>query len=138
VTTGVTASATTGVATPAAATEIKLTTLHATRGKNFWSLRPVTADDIREAGRLCAGFDRMIIKEDIDRRGRARGEIAQLLTEGLIEGGMDPSRIEVLYEEGEAVNRGLDLLGEDDLLVIHADKVPGTLAIVRERAVQAT
>ena len=45
---------------------------------------------------------------------------------------------EVLYEEGEAVNRGLDLLGEDDLLVIHADKVPGTLAIVRERAVQGT
>ena len=93
-------------------------------------------DDIREAGRLCARFDRVIIKEDIDRRGRARGEIAELLTEGLVEGGLDPSRIEVLYEEGEAVNRGLDLLGEDDLLVVHADKVTGTLAIVRERAVQ--
>jgi cyanophycin synthetase len=93
-------------------------------------------DDIRQAGRLCAGFDRVIIKEDIDRRGRGRGEIAKLLTEGLVEGGLDPARIEVLYEEGEAVNRGLDLLGEDDLLVIHADKVPGTLAIVRERAVQ--
>jgi cyanophycin synthetase len=93
-------------------------------------------DDIREAGRLCAQFDRVIIKEDIDRRGRARGEIAELLTEGLVEAGMDPSKIEVLYEEGEAINRGLDLLGEDDLLVIHADKVPGTLAIVRERAVQ--
>ena len=95
-------------------------------------------EDIREAGRLCAQFDHMIIKEDIDRRGRARGEIAKLLTEGLIDGGMDPSRIEVLYEEGEAVNRGLDLLGEDDLLVIHADKVPGTLALVRERAVQSS
>src|SRR6267154_5331353 len=33
-------------------------------------------DDIREAGRLCAGFDRVILKEDIDRRGRGRGEIA--------------------------------------------------------------
>jgi len=93
-------------------------------------------DDIREAGRLCARFDRVIIKEDIDRRGRARGEIAELLSEGLVQGGLDPSRIEVLYEEGEAVNRGLDLLGEDDLLVVHADKVAGTLAIVRERAVQ--
>jgi cyanophycin synthetase len=92
-------------------------------------------DDIREAGRLCAQFDRVIIKEDIDRRGRARGEIAELLTEGLVEAGLDRSKIEVLYEEGEAINRGLDLLGEDDLLVIHADKVPGTLAIVRERAV---
>jgi cyanophycin synthetase len=95
-------------------------------------------DDIRAGGRLCGGFDRVIIKEDIDRRGRGRGEIAELLTEGLIDGGLDPSRIEVLYEEGEAVNRGLDLLGEGDLLVIHADKVPGTLAIVRQRAVQPT
>ena len=42
----------------------------------------------------------------------------------------------MLYEEGEAVDRGLDLLGEDDLLVVLADEVPGTLAIVRERAVQ--
>ena len=31
---------------PAAATEIRMTTLHATRGKNFWSLRPVTRMDI--------------------------------------------------------------------------------------------
>jgi cyanophycin synthetase len=94
-------------------------------------------DDIREAGRLCARFDKVIIKEDIDRRGRGRGEIAELLTEGLIDGGLDGSNIEVLYEENQAINRGLDLLGEEDLLVIHADKVPGTLAIVRERAVQS-
>jgi len=95
-------------------------------------------DDIRGAGRLCARFDRVIIKEDVDRRGRAPGEIAALLSEGLVEGGLDQDRIEVRYEEGEAIRRGLDLLGEDDLLVIHADKVPQTLAIVRERAVQSS
>jgi hypothetical protein len=31
---------------PQAATEIRMTTLHATRGKNFWSLRPVTRMDL--------------------------------------------------------------------------------------------
>jgi hypothetical protein len=31
---------------PDAATEIRMTTLHATRGKNFWSLRPVTRMDL--------------------------------------------------------------------------------------------
>jgi hypothetical protein len=31
---------------PEAATEIRMTTLHATRGKNFWSLRPVTRMDL--------------------------------------------------------------------------------------------
>jgi cyanophycin synthetase len=95
-------------------------------------------EDIREAGRLCARFDRVIIKEDVDRRGRARGEIAALLSEGLVGAGMDPARIETLYEEGEAVHRGLDQLAEDDLLVIHADKVQGTLNVVRQRAVQPT
>ena len=92
-------------------------------------------DDIRDAGRLCAKFDRVIIKEDVDRRGRAPGEIAQLLTEGLVAGGLDPSRVQVMYEEHQAINYALDLLKEEDLLVIHADKVPGTLAVVRERAV---
>ncbi len=91
-------------------------------------------DDIREAGRLCVGFDRVIIKEDINRRGRERGEIAGLLREGLLQGGLAADRIEVMYEEDEAINHGLDLLGEDDLLVIHADKVPATLAAVRRRA----
>jgi hypothetical protein len=33
-------------ARPEAATEIRMTTLHATRGKNFWSLRPVTRMDL--------------------------------------------------------------------------------------------
>ncbi len=31
---------------PAAASEIRMTTLHSTRGKNFWSLRPVTRMDL--------------------------------------------------------------------------------------------
>lgn len=93
-------------------------------------------EDIREAGRLCAGFDKVIIKEDTDRRGRGRGEIAGLLTEGLVQAGMEPDQIEVMYEEHEAINRGLDLLGEDDLLVIHADKVKATLDVVKRRAVQ--
>ncbi len=92
-------------------------------------------DDIRESGRLCAKFDRVILKEDADRRGRGRGEIAGLLREGLIEGGLDPSCIEIRYEENEAITRGLDLLGRDELLVIHADNVPATLDTVRKRAV---
>jgi hypothetical protein len=32
---------------PEAATELRLTTLHSTRGKNFWSLRPVTRIDLQ-------------------------------------------------------------------------------------------
>jgi cyanophycin synthetase len=41
-------------ATPAAANEIRITTLHATRGKNYWSLRPVTRMDL-----VVGEFDRI-------------------------------------------------------------------------------
>jgi len=37
---------TTTITPPVASTEIRMTTLHATRGKNFWSLRPVTRMDL--------------------------------------------------------------------------------------------
>jgi hypothetical protein len=36
----------TAVARPGAAAEIRMTSLHSTRGKNFWSLRPVTRMDL--------------------------------------------------------------------------------------------
>jgi cyanophycin synthetase len=91
-------------------------------------------EDIREAGRLCARFDRVIIKEDANRRGRAPGAIAALLMQGLRAGGLDPSRVDIADNEIEGIHRGLDLVGDDDLLVVHANKVPQTLAIVRERA----
>jgi len=37
---------TTTITPPVASTEIRMTTLHATRGKNFWALRPVTRMDL--------------------------------------------------------------------------------------------
>jgi cyanophycin synthetase len=93
-------------------------------------------EDIREAGRLSARFNRVIIKEDANRRGRAPGEIANLLMQGLRAGGIDPSNVDVADNEIEGIHRGLDLVSDGDLLVIHANKVPQTLAVVRERAAQ--
>jgi cyanophycin synthetase len=95
-------------------------------------------EDIRAAGRLSARFDKVIIKEDTDRRGRALGEIARLLKEGLLEGGMRPEQIDFAEDEQEGIRRGLNLIGDDDLLVVHANKVGMTLSIVRERAVPTT
>ena len=89
-------------------------------------------EDIRQAGRLCAAFDFVILREDADRRGRAPGEIAGLMTEGLIEAGLPPERLTFIADEREALARGIGMLREDDLMVIVADKVPETLATVRE------
>ena len=88
-------------------------------------------EDIRNVGRLAAGLDRVILKEDHDRRGRAPGEIAALLTQGLIEGGLPAERIERIDDEAEAVERLLEELGSGDLGFVLVDDVGGVLERIR-------
>ncbi|MFL5579174.1 MAG: cyanophycin synthetase [Gemmatimonadaceae bacterium] len=92
-------------------------------------------DDIREVGRLSATFDRVIVKEDEDRRGREAGAIARLLVEGLTMGGMPPERIEVVPGELDAVAHAEALLEEGDLVVVLADDVRAVLEYLRPRSV---
>ncbi|HVH11993.1 MAG TPA: hypothetical protein VM759_03020, partial [Longimicrobium sp.] len=91
-------------------------------------------EDIRGLGRLCAGLDRVIVKEDRDLRGRAAGEVAQLIIDGLREGGMHGDSIETVLDEMEAMDRALAELGEGDLVLVLADKVGPVLAYVQRYA----
>ncbi|HEX8848202.1 MAG TPA: cyanophycin synthetase [Gemmatimonadaceae bacterium] len=89
-------------------------------------------EDIRTVGRIAGGvLDYAVIKEDEDRRGRAEGEIAGLLIEGLTAGGLSRDAIEIVHEELEAVQHALSLLEEGDLAVVTADDVPAVLDLVR-------
>jgi cyanophycin synthetase len=88
-------------------------------------------EDIRGLGRLCAALDLAIVKEDADARGRARGEIAALMIDGLREGGMHVDAIETELDEMAAVQRALTGLQEGDLVMVLADKVPPVLAFVQ-------
>ena len=90
-------------------------------------------EDVREVGRLCARLDRVVLKEDQDRRGRAPGEVAGLLEEGLREGGLGSDRIETVFAEQDAVARALGRMQEGDLLVVLAEHVSTVLAAVRRR-----
>jgi cyanophycin synthetase len=91
-------------------------------------------EDIRAVGRLAGGLDYVIVKEDTDRRGRREGEVAALLVEGLHEAGLPRERIEVVASEYDAVERALELLGDDELLVVLADDVPSVLGQITPRA----
>jgi cyanophycin synthetase len=91
-------------------------------------------EDIREVGRLCARLDRVLLKEDDDRRGRAPGEVARLLEEGLREAGLSPDRIETVFAEPDAMARALGVMQDGDLLVVLAEDVSGVLTAVRPRA----
>jgi cyanophycin synthetase len=85
-------------------------------------------EDIRTVGALAArAIDFAIVKEDKDTRGRADGAIAELMIQGLAEGGLPREKTEVILDEIEAVERALALLGDHDVAVVLADDVSGVL-----------
>jgi cyanophycin synthetase len=93
-------------------------------------------EDIRAAAHSAAAdgqLDLAIVKEDQDLRGRDPGEVAGLIRESLRDAGMSDEKIVVIPSEADAVAKAMDIVGEDDLVFILADKVPRTLAVVRER-----
>jgi cyanophycin synthetase len=94
-------------------------------------------DDLRTLGRLAARLDHVVVKEDADLRGRARGEIAALIRAGLAEGGLPPDRVEEVLDELEAVRRTVSLLEDGDLALVIAVDVPGVLGVLAEMGATA-
>jgi cyanophycin synthetase len=92
-------------------------------------------EDIREVGRLCGSLDMAIVKEDDDLRGREQGEIAALVVDGLVAGGMARDKIEIVHNEVAAVTRALDVMETNDIVVVLADDVRGVLEYLRPIAV---
>jgi cyanophycin synthetase len=83
-----------------------------------------TDDLIREAARAAAdAFDRLIIREDHDLRGRKPGEVAQIIAREVTAAGMDAR---VCLDTVQAVNAALQELQPGDLVIIfyeHLDEV---------------
>ena len=88
-------------------------------------------DDLRMLGRLSAGLDRIVVKEDDDTRGRAPGEITSLIIEGLAQGGFDTANATAEPDEKVAVERALATIEDGDLLVVLVDDVPGVLQVIQ-------
>jgi len=82
--------------------------------------------DIIELGRMVGEtFDEMIIKEDKNTRGRAPGEIGELLYKGMLEAGMRDNEITVIPDEMEATQAAMERAKPGDLVVLFADDVGG-------------
>ncbi len=81
--------------------------------------------DIRELGRVAASyFDRIVIREDQNPRGRERGATAALIQEGVEAAMADGARcqkIEVVLDELDATKRALDQGRKGDLVVLCVD-----------------
>jgi cyanophycin synthetase len=89
-------------------------------------------DDLRAIGRLAACLDYVIVKEDQYRRGRPDGHIADLIIDGLRDGGLGENQYETIYNEQEAITHAMQQMKDNDLVVILADDVTGSLDLVRK------
>ncbi|MDR3600108.1 MAG: cyanophycin synthetase [Desulfosporosinus sp.] len=91
-------------------------------------------ESVREVGRIAAqGFERLIIREDADLRGRKSGEIAQLLYDEAVQSGMNPNKIGVVLSEIEAFRKGLDSCVRGDIFVMFYENLEPIEAEIRLR-----
>jgi cyanophycin synthetase len=94
-------------------------------------------EDLIELGRLSATFfDRIVIKEDRELRGRDRGEVAELIVKGIAQANTDadapvPHSIEL--DEAEALEWALNQASENTLVAIFADNVTQSIALIMSR-----
>jgi cyanophycin synthetase len=80
-------------------------------------------EDMHAFGRLAGTtFDRIIIREDDNTRGRPRGEIARRLATAISESGMASDQVTVVLNEVEAAHAALDEADRNDLVVLLVDK----------------
>ncbi|MBR8829927.1 MAG: Cyanophycin synthetase [Chroococcopsis gigantea SAG 12.99] len=89
-------------------------------------------DDLILLGKLSADiFDRVIVKEDQDTRGRSRGEVADLILKGIVEEkpGFHP---EVILDEEEALEKALANVSPGGLVVIFPESVGKAIELIKK------
>ncbi|MDB9419283.1 cyanophycin synthetase [Microcystis aeruginosa CS-563/04] len=89
-------------------------------------------DDLILLGKLSAQmFDRIIVKEDNDTRGRRRGEVADLILRGISQENAS-MRPEVILDETEALEKALSAVSEGGLVVIFPESVTQAIDLIEK------
>lgn len=90
-------------------------------------------EDFIQLGKLAAEiFDRIIVKEDDETRGRARGAAAQLIIQG-IQQVKPEAKYETILDETTAINTALDTASNGSLVVILPESVSRAIRSIEAR-----
>ena len=73
----------------------------------------------------------LVFRETPDNRGRPKGDVMRLLTEGAAAAGCAPDRIHALHEEMDAARRSLDLAGPGDVVVLMPTRVEAVWQVIQ-------
>ncbi|MBW4600305.1 MAG: cyanophycin synthetase [Calothrix sp. FI2-JRJ7] len=92
-------------------------------------------EDFVMLGKLAADiFDRVIIKEDDDTRGRQRGTGAELILKGIKQ--VQPNfTYETILDETQAINKALEGAPDNSLVVILPESVNRAIQLIKARGV---
>jgi cyanophycin synthetase len=90
-------------------------------------------EDLKLLGKIAAQvFDRIMIKEDEDKRGRESGEVAKIIAQGIV--GENPqTNYEIILNEVEALESGLKEAQTGNLVVIFPESVTQAIALIKQR-----
>lgn len=92
-------------------------------------------EDFITLGKLAAEiFDRIIVKEDDDTRGRPRGSAADFIVQGIEQVNPD-IRYETILDETEAINTALDNAPDNSLVVILPESIKRAIHLIKLRGV---
>ena len=90
-------------------------------------------EDLILLGNIAAEiFDRIIIKEDLDSRGREPGEVANLIEKGIYQIDSEKQH-EIILDETAAIDKALSLAKTDNLVVIFPEKVDTVINLIQDR-----
>ncbi|AFZ54941.1 cyanophycin synthetase [Cyanobacterium aponinum] len=89
-------------------------------------------EDLMLLGQIAARiFNYIIIKEDDDRRGREKGEVADLILKGMLSENPNQEHI-VILDEIEAIETALKKVDKDGLVVIFPESVSRSIELVQK------
>lgn len=83
-------------------------------------------------GKICSEYmDKIYIKEDIDKRGRQRGEIANLIERGVYES-LNNKFSKIILDEREAFKEAMKNAVEGDIVIVFYEKLKPLLNLINE------
>jgi cyanophycin synthetase len=111
-----------------------------------WKDRPVTGiisvpgdrDDAiidRAARAATKGFNKIIVREDCDLRGRKRGEVANILCRAIRETSPG-TECEVILDEIEALRQAVSRMVKNEVIVLFYEKLQPIRTVLQELAAQ--
>lgn len=85
-----------------------------------------------EVGKICAeGLDKIVIKEDKDRRGRKPGEIAELLKKSILKNRKD-CNLSICLDEIQALDYAVNISKKGDIIIVFYEKLNSLVEYIRD------